>query len=401
MKASGAGRNHGGEQMNFEEAEHVTLLRDTLRRFVEKELPREEAQRLDRACEFSAERFARLCELGVTALTVPEEYGGLGVDIVAAVATIEELAKRGSSLCGPYIHCAFYGGMNIVENGSEEQKKSLLPKLAEGKLLFAYGLSEPDVGGDLASAAVTARIEGEEVIINGTKRWCTGAHQADYIYTLVRSGPADDRYRNLSFVLVPANAPGITIVDINHLGLRYAATTDVIFDQVRIPLDHIVGGIEKWDQGWPMLAGRALDVERLEITAVALGIATAAVEDAWQYAQDRRQFGKPICAHQSIRHDLVEARTKLEACRHMLYHAAWKANQGRDCSVESSMAKLFIADTGLEIVLTCQQVMGAYGCAEEYDMERYVRDMLCMPIVGGSSKMQKNNIANRLGLPTR
>jgi alkylation response protein AidB-like acyl-CoA dehydrogenase len=308
--------------MNFEEAEHVTLLRDTLRRFVEKELPREEAQRLDRACEFSAERFARLCELGVTALTVPEEYGGLGVDIVAAVATIEELAKRGSSLCGPYIHCAFYGGMNIVENGSEEQKKSLLPKLAEGKLLFAYGLSEPDVGGDLASAAVTARIEGEEVIINGTKRWCTGAHQADYIYTLVRSGPADDRYRNLSFVLVPANAPGITIVDINHLGLRYAATTDVIFDQVRIPLDHIVGGIEKWDQGWPMLAGRALDVERLEITAVALGIATAAVEDAWQYAQDRRQFGKPICAHQSIRHDLVEARTKLEACRHMLYHAA-------------------------------------------------------------------------------
>ncbi|HLF31733.1 MAG TPA: acyl-CoA dehydrogenase family protein, partial [Xanthomonadales bacterium] len=158
---------------------------------------------------------------------------------------------------------------------------------------------------------------------------------------------------------------------------------------------------EKWNQGWPMLAGRALDVERLEITAVAFGIATAAVEDAWQYAQERKQFGKRICAHQAIRHELVEVRTKLQACRHLLYHAAWKANEGLDCSVESAMAKLYIADTGLEIVLKCQQIMGAYGCAEEYDMERYVRDMVCMPIVGGSSKMQKNNIANRLGLPTR
>ena len=387
--------------MNFEESEDITLLRDTLRRFVDKELPREEARRLDRECDFSEERFARLCELGVTGLTVPEEYGGLGVDILSAVITIEELARRGSSLCGPFIHCAFYGGMNMVENGSEAQKQEFLPKLAAGELLFAYGLSEPDVGGDLASAGVTARIEGDEVVINGTKRWCTGAHKADYIYTLVRSGPAEEKYHNLSFVLVPSDAAGITIVDINHLGLRYSATTDVIFEDVRIPVENIVGGMEKWNQGWPMLAGRALDVERLEITAVAFGVAIAAVEDAWQYAQERRQFGKTICAHQAVRHDLVDVRTRLQACRHMLYHAAWKANEGRDCSVESSMAKLYIADTGLEIVLKCQQIMGAYGCAEEYDMERYVRDMVCMPIVGGSSKMQKNNIANRLGLPTR
>lgn len=387
--------------MNFNETEEITLLRDTLRRFIAKELPREKARQLDRECDFSDEAFARLCELGITGLTIPEEYGGLGVDIVAAVVTIEELAKRGSSLAGPYIHCAFYGGMNMVENGSEEQKRKLLPRLAEGKLLFAYGLSEPNVGGDLASATVTARIEGDEVVINGTKRWVTGARKADYIYTLVRSGEADDKYRNLSFVLVPNDAPGITIVDIDHLGLRYAATTDVIYDNVRVPLDNIVGGVEKWNQGWPMLAGRALDVEKLEITAVALGTAAAAVEDAWQYSQERKQFGRPICAHQAVRHDLVDARTRLQACRHMLYHAAWKANEGLDCSVESSMAKLFVADTGVEIVLKCQQVMGAYGCSGEFDMERYVRDILCMPIVGGSSKMQKNNIANRLGLPTR
>lgn len=387
--------------MNFDEAEHITLLRDTLRRFLEKELPRHEAQRLDRESDFSDETFAKLCELGVAGLTVPEEYGGLGVDIVAAVAVIEELAKRGTSLAGPFIHCAFYGGMNMAENGSEAQKREYLPRLAEGKLLFAYGLSEPDVGGDLASARVSAVLDGDEVVINGTKRWCTGAHKADYIYTLVRSGDLEERYRNLSFVLVPTGLPGIRIEDMNHMGLRYAATTDVIFENVRVPADNIVGGMEKWNQGWPMLAGRALDVERLEITAVALGIASAALEDAWQYAQERKQFGRPICAHQSVRHDLVDARTRLQACRHMLYHAAWKANENRDCSVESSMAKLFVAETGVDIVLTCQQVLGAYGCAEEYDMERYVRDMVCMPIVGGSSKMQKNNIANRLGLPSR
>jgi alkylation response protein AidB-like acyl-CoA dehydrogenase len=129
-----------------------------------------------------------------------------------------------------------------------------------------------------------------------------------------------------------------------------------------------------------------------------MGVA-AAVEDAWEYAQERQQFGKPICAHQAVRHALSEVRTNLQACRHMLYHAAWLANEGKPCSVEASMAKLFIADVGLQTVLKCQQIMGSYGCSVDYDMERYVREATLMPIVGGSSNMQKNNIAARLGLP--
>lgn len=389
--------------MNFDESEDLTLLRDTLRRFLDRELPRETARRLDQSASHPQETFRRLCELGVTALTVPEEYGGTGVDILAAVAVIEELSKRGTSLAGPYIHCAFYGALNVLENGSEAQKRELLPRLARGEILFAYGLSEPDVGGDLASAGVTARMadDGRSVIVNGTKRWCTGARIADYIYTLVRSGPADERYRNLSLLLVPADSPGLSIVDIDHLGLRYSATTDVIFDDVQVPLANVMGGAEKWNQGWPMLAGRSLDIERLEITAVALGIAAVAVDDAWAYAQERRQFGRRICGHQTIRNLLAEARTRLTACRHMLYHAAWLATEGRDCAVESSMAKLFVAENAVEIVLACQRVMGAYGCARDYDMERYVRDIVCMPIVGGSSHMQMNNIANRLGLPAK
>ncbi|MBM5811412.1 MAG: acyl-CoA dehydrogenase [Gammaproteobacteria bacterium] len=389
--------------MNFDESDDLRLLRDTLRRFLERELPRAEARRLDAAATHRPDLFAKLCELGVTALTVPEEYGGSGVDILAAIVCIEELARRGTSLAGPYIHCAFYGALNLLENGSDAQKRELLPRLARGELLFAYGLSEPDVGGDLAAATVTGRRadDGAAVVINGTKRWCTGARIADYIYTLVRSGPAGERYRNLSLVLVPTSSPGLSIVDIEHTGLRYSATTDVIFDEVRVPAANIVGGPERWNQGWPLLAGRSLDIERLEITAVALGIAAVAVDDAWQYAQERRQFGRRICGHQAIRHLLVEARTRLAACRHMLYHAAWLAGAGRDCAVESSMAKLFVAEHAVGIVLACQRVLGAYGCARDYDMERYVRDITCMPIVGGSSHMQLNNIANRLGLPAK
>jgi alkylation response protein AidB-like acyl-CoA dehydrogenase len=389
--------------MNFDETDQIRMLRDTLRRFVDRELPRELARRLDLDAAHAEEAFRKLRELGVTALTVPEEYGGSGVDILAAIVVIEELARRGTSLAGPFIHCAFYGALNILENGSEEQKRTFLPRLARGELLFAYGLSEPDVGGDLASAAVTARLsaDGSTVVINGTKRWCTGARIADYIYTLVRSGPADRRYENLSLVLVPTGTPGLSIVDIDHVGLRYAQTTDVIFDDVEVPVTNIVGGPDAWNKGWPMLVGRGLDVERLEITATAFGIASAAVEDAWRYSQERAQFGRRICAHQAVRNSLVEARTRLEACRHMLYHAAWLATQGRDCSVESSMAKLFVGDNAVEIVLACQRVMGAYGCARDYDMERYVRDIVCMPIVGGSSNMQKHNIANRLGLPAK
>ena len=387
-------------QSFIDEPEHVGLIRQSMRRFVEREMPREKVREWDRARTFPMPVFRRLAETGVCGLTIAEEFGGSGRDIVAAVAVIDELARRGAAMAGPYIHCAFYGGLNVGENGSPQQKRDLLPRIARGELLFAYGLSEPDVGGDLASVTTRAQlsIDEDEVVLNGTKRWCTGARFADHIICLVKSDAEAPRYRNLSFVLVPVSSPGITIVDIDHIGLRYAATTDVIFDDVRVPVDHILGGKAGWNQGWRMLAGPALDVEKLEITACAYGIAAAAVDDAWAYAQERKQFGRTISGHQAVRHALVDAKTKLQACRHMLYHAAWLAGEGRPCSVETSMAKLYVGDTAVEIVLACQRIMGAYGCAEGYDMERYVRDICVMPIVGGSSNMQKNNIASRLKL---
>ncbi|MFK7896422.1 MAG: acyl-CoA dehydrogenase family protein [Myxococcota bacterium] len=383
-----------------EEPDHIRQLRETLRRFVADEMSPELRRQLDKEHRFPPELFRKLADLGVCGLTIEEEYGGQGRDLVAAVAVIEELCRGGAFLAGPFIHCAFYGGMNISENGSEEQKREYLPRLAAGDLLFAYGLSEPDVGGDLASVTTTAELseDGETVKINGFKRWCTGADWVDYIYCLVRSGPPEAKYKNLSFVLIPPTTPGVSVHPIEHANLRYTLSSDVIFEDVEVPSSLIVGGKENWNRGWRLLAGKALDVEKIEITAVAFGIAQAAVEEAWEYAQQRKQFGKPISGHQAIRHELAEVRTKLEACRLMLYRAAWLAQTDQPCSVETSMAKLFIANTAVEIGIVCQRILGSYGLADGHDMERHVRDLLGMPIVGGSSHMQKNNIANRLGL---
>jgi len=254
----------------------------------------------------------------------------------------------------------------------------------------------------LASVQTKARLsdDGQSVVVNGCKRWCTGADFADFIYCLVRSGEESARHRNLSFLLVPTNAAGLTLRPMEHANLRYTRSCDVILDDVKVPVANIVGGAEMWNRGWQQLAGRALDVEKIEISACAFGLAQVAVEEAWQYAQERVQFGRPISGHQAVRHTLVDARTKLEACRHFLYHAARLANDGKPCSIETSMCKLFIAETAVEVVLACQRVMGAYGLSGDYAMERHVRDVLGMPIVGGSSNMQRNNIAAMMRLAT-
>jgi alkylation response protein AidB-like acyl-CoA dehydrogenase len=299
-----------------------------------------------------------------------------------------------------YIFCACYAGLNISEVASEDQKQKFLPEVAKGNLLFSYGISEPDVGADVASVKTKAIRDGNHVIINGTKRWCSGPNVTDYIYTIVRSGPEEDRYRNLSLVLIPPKSEGVIIEPQQTLGQKgVGGTCDVTFNDVKIPFENVIGGEEGWNNGWSKIVSTGLDVEKIEVSAMALGIARAAVDDAWQYSQERIQFGKPICHNQSVRHMLAEAKTKLEACRLMTYQGAWLADQDVIATVEMSMSKLFVTETALEIVLTCQRILGAYGYVRDFAMERYVRDMLAMPILGGSSAIQKNNIANRLNLP--
>ncbi len=387
--------------MDFTDNEDSAALRDLLRRFIEREATPEMADQWDRDDAIPRDMLVRLAETGVCGLTVPEEFGGMGRDVMSTVVTIVELAKRSTALAGLYIMNACYGSLNISSEGTDEQKQRFLPGLATGNTLFAYGLSEPDVGADLASVRTRAEQVGDTVVINGTKRWCSGANFADTILLLVRSGDPEARYRNLSMLLVPTDAPGITMQAVEAMGVRGIPTNDVMFDNVEVPLANVLGGEGKWNEGWSLLAGPALEIEKLETPALALGVAEAAVAEAWEYSQQRRQFGAPICTIQSIRHMLSDVQTRLQACRLMLMCAASKVHTGQPSAVDTSMAKLFVSDTARDIVLTCQQVLGAYGYAKGFAMERYVRDVLVMPIWGGSSAIQKNNIANLMRLPRK
>lgn len=378
--------------MNFDEGETIAALRQSLERFVEREMPRADAADWDKRNHFPREVHMKLAELGVMGLTVPEEYGGLGRDIVATMVVIEELSRRSLAVSIPYIMTACYAGMNIEECGDEAQKRELLPKIVAGEILFAYGLTEPEAGADLAAVATRAERDGDVLRINGSKRFCSGAGIADYIYTLVRTGPAEARHRNLSFVLVPPDAPGVSITPIDSMGMKGAATTDVVFDDVEVPIANLVGGEAGWNQGWKMLVGPGLDVEKLEVAAIGVGIARAAFDDAWAYAQERRQFGKAIGDFQSIQHKLADMKTQIHAARLMLYHAAWLANERRPCNEETSMAKLFATEMSKNVALECQTIFGGYGYVKGFDAERYVRDALLMPIIGGSSAVQRNNI---------
>lgn len=375
------------------------IVRDTLRRVLGENVSPGDVAQWDANNDWPVDLVDRICGLGFCGLTIPEEFGGLGRNIPAALAVVEELARVSpNSLAVPYIMSAFYGGMNIVENGTDAQKREFLPGLAQGKVRFAFGVTEPDVGSDVASVRTRAVQEGDTVRINGSKRFITGANIADYIYTVVKSG--DRRRENISIVLVPTKAKGVTISKIESMGLRgWACTCDVTFDDVEVSPDLIIGGPKSWNAGWKMISGAGLDVERLEVAATSLGIAVAAMNDAWEYSQTRVQFGQLICGHQSVRHMLADMQTRLQACRLMLDHAARIAQTGRLCPTESGMAKLFICENARDIVLDAQTVMGAYGCVEGFDMERYARDALILPIAGGSSAIQRNNIAASLGLP--
>ena len=234
--------------MDFSEDENAEALRDLLRRFLDKEVPPQLAARWDQEDRIPRENLIRLAELGVCGLTVPEEYGGMGRDVLGMVTTIRELARRSVALAGLYIMNACYGSLNISESGTQEQKQRLLPGLCAGKVLFAYGLSEPDVGADLPSVKTRAERRGDTVIINGYKRWCSGAAIADYIYMLVRSGEPEARYKNLSLVLVPPGTPGVTLQSIGTMGMHGMPTNDVILEDVEVPFANVVGGEASWNQ---------------------------------------------------------------------------------------------------------------------------------------------------------
>ena len=373
------------------------MIRDTIRRLVQNEYPPEKIRMLDEEDKYPRDLLGHLAPLGMTGLTFSEEYGGSGRDIIAAIVICEELARRSLALCWTYVEAAFYGGEIISKLGDIWQKKFYLPQIAEGKILFAYALTEPNVGSDTASVQTKAQREKGKFIVNGTKMFISGAGEADYFIVLVRTDPTVKKYDGLSMILVDGKTPGILIRELKKLGVHGSSTCEVVFEDVRVPVANVLGGIGEINKGWGQLL-KTLDIEHIEVAAGALGLAQGAFEESLKYAKERRQFGQSIGNFQAIAHKLAEMETEIFAARLLVYHVAELAQNDQPCWKESAMAKYYTAEVAKKVCLNGLQIHGSYGYMMEYDIQRYLRDSLMLTIGGGTAEILKNVIAKTQGL---
>jgi alkylation response protein AidB-like acyl-CoA dehydrogenase len=381
--------------MDFRFTEEQEMLRDTVRRFVEKEIPPEVARQIDEKEEFPHELLQKLCDLGFMGINVPEEYGGQGGNVIDEMIFFEELARRLPVLAWAAGNIILYGNHIIGVNGNDEQKREYLPRLVNGELKFAYALTEPNAGSDASNIRTKAVLNEGGYVINGSKMFITGAGVSDIIVTNTRTG--ESRTKGITVFLVDSQSPGYSARPIKMLGHRGSNTCEVHYDDVKVSPDRILGGKEFLNKGWYQMM-RLLNKERLVLSSCALGIGYAAFEYALNYAKEREQFGQPIGQFQSIQHMLAEMATELEAARTLAYISAWKETQGMECVKDTSMSKFYCSEVAKRAALQGVQILGGYGYTMEYDAQRYLRDVLILSIGGGTSQIQKNIIGKQLGL---
>ena len=381
--------------MDFNFTEEQKMLRDTICRFVETEIPREVAVEIDEKDEFPHELLQKLCDLGFMGINVPEEYGGQDGNVIDEMIFFEEISKKLPVLAWAAGNIILYGNTIIGVNGNEEQKKAYLPRLAKGELKFAYALTEPNAGSDAASIQTKAVFKDGYYVINGTKMFTSGAGVADITVTNART--AESKFKGITDFLVETKSEGFSSRPIKDLGYRGSNTCEVYYDEVKVPPENILGGPENLNKGWMQMM-RLLNSERLVLSACALGVGQGAFEYALNYAKEREQFGRPIGKFQVIQHMLVEMATELEAARQLAYYAAWRDIQGMEAVKETSMSKYYCAEVAKKVCLQGVQILGGYGYAMEYDAQRYLRDVLVLPIGGGTTQIQKNIIGAQLGL---
>jgi alkylation response protein AidB-like acyl-CoA dehydrogenase len=379
--------------MDFDLNEEQRMWQKVVHDFVAAEV-RPFAREADETGEFNWKAVRKMGSLGLLGLNIPEEYGGPGLDAVSAAIAIEEIGWGCGSMA---LAIAAHNGLGttpIVQYGSEEQKKKWLPLVSSGqKKLGSLALTEPGAGSDLQGGVATkATKEGNEWVINGTKMWCTNASIAEYIITLVRTDPKGGS-RSLSMILVPTDTPGLAIGPAEKkMGLHGSPTHAVTYDNVRVPLDALIG---KEGQGLQQTLA-TLDGGRIGIGAISVGLAQAAFEFAINYARERQAFGKPIADLQAIQWMLAEMATNIEAARTLLYKAAWLKEQKRPYSMEASMAKMFATEMAEKICRDAIQVHGGYGYSREYPVERLYRDARLMTIGEGTSEIQRLVIARQV-----
>ena len=379
--------------MNFDLTEEQTIWQKTVHDFVAREV-QPKAHEVDITSEFNWTAARKMGPLGLLGLSIPEEYGGAGVDAVSAAIALEEIGWGcGSTALAIAAHNGL-GTTPIVLFGSEELKAEWLPRVASGQnKLAALALTEPGAGSDLQGGVVTKAVKDRnEWVINGAKMWCTNASIAEYIITLVRTDPAGGS-RSLSQILVPTNTPGLKIGPAEKkMGLHGSPTHAVTYEDVRVPLGNLIGEEDKGLQ--QTLA--TLDGGRIGIGAISLGLAQAAFEYAVNYARERQAFGRPISEQQAIQWMLSDAATEIEVARTMLYKAAWLKEQKRPYNKEAAMAKMFATEMAERVCRNAIQIHGGYGYSSEYPVERIYRDARLMTIGEGTSEIQRLVIARHV-----
>lgn len=370
--------------MQFSLTDEQQMLQKMVRDYALKEVEPTAAER-DEEERFDRDIFDKMAELGLTGIPWPEEYGGIGADYVSYVIAVEELSRICASTGVTLSAHVSLASWPIYKYGNEEQKQTFLKRLAEGSALGAYALSEPGAGSDVASMKMTAKADGDDYILNGSKVWITNGGVAD-IYVVFAKTDVEANHRGISAFIVEKGTEGFTFgKKEKKLGIRSSPTTELVFENCRVPKENLLG-----DEGEGFkIAMTTLDGGRSGIAAQAVGISQGALDAAVDYAKEREQFGKPIAHNQGISFKLADMATETEAARLLTYRAAWLESEGLDYSNASAMAKLYAGDAAMRHTVEAVQIFGGYGYTKDYPVERYMRDAKITQIYEGTNEVQR------------
>ncbi|MFA5352777.1 MAG: acyl-CoA dehydrogenase family protein [Thermodesulfovibrionales bacterium] len=377
--------------MDYFLTEEQQMIRDLARQIAEEKVIPVRAE-LDEKGEFPWDIMQVLAQSDLFGLFIPEEYGGLGKGSFELCLAVEELSRACLGVSTTYAANAL-GTYPITLFGSHEQKQRYLPEVAQGKKLVAFGLTEANAGSDAGGIQTTARLEGNEYVINGTKQWITNGEVAD-VYTIIAMTDKSKGTRGASAFIVDKGTPGFTFgKKENKMGIRSSITTELVFDNCRIPRENLLG---KEGMGY-IVAMKTLDKSRTGVGAQGLGVAQGAFDEAVAFARERRQFGHPIISFQAVQHMLADMAMQIEAARALIYAVAkFVDSDAKDISKDSAIAKTFATDMAMKVTTDAVQVMGGAGYMKEYPVEKMMRDAKVLQIYEGTNQIQRNVIAQAI-----
>jgi len=380
--------------MDFEYSSEQKLLRESVRKLMQRVATPDYLRRLDRERLYPYELYDAWAAAGLFGLPFAQEYGGLGGDVLDLAIVSEEIGRYSGDVVmafGGTVFCS----LNIARKGSEEQKRYWLPKVISGEIRMSISISEPDAGSDVGAMRTQGRRVGNEYAISGQKIWATGAGAKNNVINVYVKTDTQAHYRQgLSLFLVDNSASGLDIRKLDMLGRRSVGTYELFFNDVRLPPDRLIGGENK---GWECILS-GLQAERVVAAACDCGTARGVLDLAVGYAKERKQFGRPIGSFQAIAHMLADLEAQVEAAWALTLRAAWRVARGEDALKDITMAKLLASEAYVKATEVGMQVMGGYGYNMEFDMQRHFRDARAATVAAGTSQIQRNVIASQMGL---